>query len=209
MVQIMLQITSDNYKLGILNTDSLDEKSLETAFEAMSDERKKETLDLKPENKRSQKIAADMLCRQMIAEAEGIDPAGIIIKKSKDGKPYTENSAYKFSISHCGNLVVCAVSKNEIGVDIEKIRNVRLKIAEKFACENEIAYIGEKLERFFEVWTLKEAFFKCKGTGLGADIKSVSFDIKDNTISCSENGYKLFFENVTDGCICSVCISDT
>lgn len=195
-----------NFKLSFLNVESLDDNSLALAFEAMSDERKKETLSIIPENKKRQKIAADMLCRQMLGEADGIDPADIIIKKSGNGKPYAENSSYKFSISHCGNLVVCAVSKNEIGVDIEKIRNVRLKMADKFACESEIKYIGEKLERFFEIWTLKEAFFKCKSTGLGADIKSVYFDIDDKQITCSENGYSLCFKNIVDGHVCSVCI---
>lgn len=195
-----------DFKLNFLNIDSIDDGTLALAFEAMSDERKQETLSIIPENKRRQKIAADILCRQMLAESDGIGPADIVIKKSSDGKPYAENSSYKFSISHCGNLVVCAVSKNEIGVDIEKIRNVRLKMADKFACENEIAYIGEKLERFFEIWTLKEAFFKCKGTGLGSDIKSVCFDVTDEQITCSENGYSLCFKNIVDGHVCSVCI---
>lgn len=195
-----------DFKLNFLNIESIDDSSLAFAFEAMSDERKQETLSIIPETKKRQKIAADMLCRQMIAEADGVGPADIVIKKSIDGKPYAENSSYKFSISHCGNLVVCAVSKNEIGVDIEKIRNVRLKMADKFACESEIAYIGEKLERFFEIWTLKEAFFKCKGTGLGSDIKSVCFDINNEQIICSENGYSLCFKNIVDGHVCSVCI---
>ena len=195
-----------DFKLSFFNIELIDDNSLALAFESMSDERKQETLAIIPENKKRQKIAADMLCRQMLAEADGINPADIIIKKSSNGKPYAENSNYKFSISHCGNLVVCAVSKNKIGVDIEKIRNVRLKMADKFACESEIAYIGEKLERFFEIWTLKEAFFKCKGTGLGSDIKSVCFDIAGEQITCSENGYSLSFYKVIDEHICSVCI---
>lgn len=197
-----------SFKLGFLNTESLNAESIDCGFAAMSEERKAETLALAQEAKRRQKIAADMLCRKMLAEADGVTPESLIIKKDDKGKPYAENSAHNFSISHCGNLVVCAVSKNQIGVDIEKIRNVRLRMAEKFACENELAYIGETLERFFEIWTLKEAFFKCKGTGLGADIKSVSFEISEEHITCSEKGYKLFFENVADGYICSVCVKE-
>lgn len=196
------------FKLGFLNVESLAPESIDRSFKAMSEERKAETLALMQESKKLQKIAADMLCRKMVAEAENVRPEDLIIKKDSQGKPYAENSSYNFSISHCDNLVICAVSKSEIGVDIEKIRNVRLRMAEKFACENEIAYIGETLERFFEIWTLKEAFFKCKGTGLGADIKSVSFEISEKNISCSEEGYKLFFENVADGYVCSVCIKE-
>ena len=62
------------------------------------------------------------------------------------------------------------------------------------------------IDRFFEIWTLKEAFFKCKGTGLGSDIKSVCFEITEGNVSCSDNGYSLFFEKTSDGYVCSVCI---
>ena len=198
-----------DFKLGFLNTENLDSSALDCAFKKMSDERKKETLALVSESKRNQKIAADMLCRQMLAEAKGIDNENISFNKSSTGKPFAENSNFKFSISHCGNLVVCAVSEKEIGVDVEKIRDIRLKAAEKFASKTELEYIGNSLERFFEIWTLKEAFFKCKGTGLGADIKDISFQIDDShSITCSESGYKLCFDNSFSGHICSVCIKE-
>ena len=41
------------------------------------------------------------------------------IKVSPNGKPYTDN--YKFSISHCGDLVCVAISEKEVGVDLECI----------------------------------------------------------------------------------------
>lgn len=198
-----------DFKLGFLNIDNLDTQALNRAFETMNNERKAETIALVSENKRNQKIAADMLCRQMLADESGIDPQSIIFSKGKNGKPYAANCNSKFNISHCGNLVVCAVSKNEIGVDIERIRNIRLKAAEKFASTNELEYIGNSLERFFEIWTLKEAFFKCKGTGLGANIKNISFGFDaEHGITCSEKGYKLYFDNSFDGHICSVCIEE-
>ncbi len=197
-----------DFKLGFLNTENLDSSAFSSAFEKMSDDRKKETLALVSENKRKQKIAADMLCRQMLANADGINPENIIFGKASNGKPYARNSDFRFSISHCGNLVICAVSKKEIGIDIEKIRDIRLKAAEKFASKNELEYIGNIPERFFEIWTLKEAFFKCKGTGLGADIKNVSFEIDGKNITCSENGYELCFDNSFDGHICSICIKE-
>lgn len=198
-----------DFKLGFLNTENLDKSALSRAFEAMGDERKAETLTLVSENKRKQKIAADMLCRQMLADASGISSDALVFAKSEKGKPYAVNCPMKFSISHCGGLVICAVSEKEIGVDIEKIRDIRLKAAEKFASKNELGYIGNSLERFFEIWTLKEAFFKCKGTGLGADIKNASFVIDGSgNITCSESGYKTFFDKTFDGHICSVCIKE-
>ena len=155
---------------------------------------------------KKQKIAADMLCRELIAKKCGIAPESIVFDKNESGKPYAVNADVFFSISHSGDTVICAVSENEIGTDIEKIKNIRIRIAEKFATEAELEYIGDDINRFFEIWTLKEAFFKCKGTGLGADIKSVSFRVDGGNVICSENGYYLCFEKISDGFVCSVCI---
>ena len=194
-----------SFKFGFLDISEIGDEVLKNHYPLMSDTRKSETLALASDLKKRQKIAADLLCRKMISESCAIKAESIVFGKTENGKPYAENCDIRFSLSHCGSLVVCAVSEKEIGVDIEKIRDIRLKAAEKFACKPELEYIGNNTKRFFEIWTLKEAFFKCKGTGLGSDIKAVSFEIVNDEITCSEKGYKLFFNNI-DGCVCSVCI---
>ncbi|MBR2868547.1 MAG: 4'-phosphopantetheinyl transferase superfamily protein [Clostridia bacterium] len=193
--------------IDYLNVTEIDDETLSEHFAIMDADAKDRVLSLRDDNKRRQKIAADMLCRRMISEKCGIPSESIVFGRTEKGKPYTVNTDLFFSISHSDNIVVCAISENEIGIDVEKIRNVRLRIAEKFASPEELTYIGDNLNRFFEIWTLKEAFFKCKGTGLGADIRSVTFDI-DGGITCSENGYSLQFADITDGYICSVCIKN-
>jgi 4'-phosphopantetheinyl transferase len=163
-----------DFKLGFLNTENLDSSAFSSAFEKMSDDRKKETLALVSENRRKQKIAADMLCRQMLANADGINPENIIFGKASNGKPYARNSDFRFSISHCGNLVICAVSKKEIGIDIEKIRDIRLKAAEKFASKNELEYIGNDLERFFEICRKRYSNSLVLAAAVGRSLGSVS-----------------------------------
>ena len=37
----------------------------------------------------------------------------------KKGKPYLVNKAFYFNVSHSGEYVVCAVSDEEVGIDIE------------------------------------------------------------------------------------------
>ena len=47
-------------------------------------------------------------------------------------KPYiAENNNIFFNISHTNGCVICAISNNEIGVDIEKIRPINLNISKK------------------------------------------------------------------------------
>ena len=78
-------------------------------------------------------------------------------------------------------MVVSAVSDTPVGADIEVFHDVPLKLAKKFCNPDELCYIFGKtpsdndfensatdtqLERIFEIWTIKEAYFKCIGTGI-------------------------------------------
>lgn len=171
----------------------------------MSKERQESTLRLQNKQKQKAKIAADRLCRLAISEFCGIEKEQVEFDLSERGKPYAVNCNVNFNISHSGDFVVCAVSDNEIGIDIEKIRHVNPRTAERFACPDELDYIKSEENGFFKIWTLKEAYFKCIGTGLGADIKNVSFDICENGIICSNSGFDCSFINIADGYICAVC----
>ncbi len=182
-----------------------DESELKAFYDAMSEEKKESVDKLNNTKTAKQRIVADGVLRKALFETEGIPPEEIVLKYNESGKPYAENSDVKFSVSHSKDAVICAVSDNEIGVDIEKIRDVRFKVAERFATEEEIAYIGGNTERFFEIWTLKEAYFKCIGTGLDASIKNVSFKINGKEAECSEKGFKCSVISVADGYCCSIC----
>lgn len=129
-------------------------------------------------------VAGEMLAREMIAEKLDISPEEIKFRISSKGKPYVENHNIFFNISHSHNMVVCGVSDREIGVDIEKIRPTDLKLAKRISTEKELEYIFDGnepdynsdnelyIERFFEIWTGKEAIFKYTGSGI-TDFKTV------------------------------------
>lgn len=198
-------------KVYFINIADFSDRQLEECLESMSDERKAEISKLKNPLSVKQKTAGDYLIKKAVSDFCGIPSDEILIKKDLNGKPYAENIAVKFNVSHGNDAVVCAVSENDIGIDIEKIRDVKFRVAERFATEEERAYIGENRERFFEIWTLKEAYFKCIGTGLGADIRNVSFKVENQKIECSEKGFRCSFYPLAQGYCCSICekISDT
>lgn len=174
-------------------------------FDLMSDERKQSVNRMKVEHKKNLRIAADALCRKAVSDFCGIEQSKIIIEHTKTGKPYAKDLPVHFNLSHSGDMVVCAVSDCEIGIDIEKIRHTNPRSAGKFATESEKEYISKNKKGFFEIWTLKEAYFKCIGTGLGADIKDVSFEITENEIRCSEDGFEFSFIQTNEDYICAVC----
>ncbi len=195
-------------KLYSINLNDVTPEQLRLWFDAMGQERKKEAAKIKVKRKQALKITADYLCRKAISDFCGVAPEKIEFDKSEFGKPFAVGIDVHFSISHSGDVVLCAVSEKEIGADIEKIRSIRLDAAKKFSGENELKYINENQNGFFEIWTLKEAYFKCIGTGLGSDIKKVCFTKAENGFECSEKGFSITCPEVCDGYICSVCEKD-
>lgn len=153
------------------------------AWYAMADEDRRQKCDACRDRKdRLRAVAGDHLARAGIAACCGADPGKIHFSRTERGKPYAVGLDIHFNISHSGDLVICAVSDRPVGVDVEQIRPVRGKLANKVCCPDELAYLreasgcadmltGEAMIRFFRIWTSKEAWFKWTGTGI-TDLKA-------------------------------------
>lgn len=119
-------------------------------------------------------------------------------EKTSNGKPFLKNYPdFHFNISHSNNLIAIAIDNSQIGIDIEKIREVNLKLANRHFCENEINFINSNNERFFEIWTKKEAYLKFCGKGITLPLNS--FDVTDGSLDKSFHTYQ------KDGFFISVC----
>ena len=98
------------------------------------------------------------------------------IFRTRRGKPYFKEVPIEFSVSHTGNLWVCLMDLEPVGVDVQEIRECRSdKIAERYYTQDEQAYalaMGES--GFFQIWTRKEAYAKYTGTGLSQEMKRFS-----------------------------------
>lgn len=132
-------------------------------------------------------IAGEAAAKLMLSKKRRIPARDILFFVSDRGKPYIKDNLY-FNISHSSGMVAIAVHETEIGIDIEKIRSFDERILDRVCTQNEKNYIlsakteSEKNERFFTIWTLKEAYFKCIGTGIAVDLKSAEFQIKDGEV---------------------------
>lgn len=91
----------------------------------------------------------------------------------------------KFNLSHTSGLTACVVSLNdECGVDVENIqrKNKLLSIAERMFAEPELVTLrdisdAEMRNKFFDYWTLREAYVKALGSGLKGSSKQFYFNI--------------------------------
>ncbi|RIU88359.1 4'-phosphopantetheinyl transferase family protein [Oceanobacillus picturae] len=129
-------------------------------------------------------LIGEILIRTTICEDLSIRNRNITFEKNKYGKPYLKGyHNLQFNISHSGDFVVCAIDDQPIGIDIEKIKCIEYKkIAKSFFSVSEFGYIVKEdlniqLNKFYEMWTLKESYIKCCGQGLSIPLKSFSIDI--------------------------------
>jgi len=122
-------------------------------------------------------LAGRALLRSCLAHYTGRDPMTLVWQYSEEGKPQLAD-APAFNLSHGSDWIGCAVGNVQmLGIDIDchDRNNSIADIAERYfhPAEREwIASAGDDATmraRFFNQWTLKEAYIKA----LGATINSV------------------------------------
>ena len=150
-------------------------------------------------------LFADVLVRMIIYNTTGISNKQLQFCMNKYGKPFLDNeTSIHFNISHAGNYVVCAFDDRPIGIDIELMKPIDKKIAERYYTKDEIAYIQENedfnIERFYKVWTKKESRIKYEGKGLSIPLSS--FNVFD-TVELERTSYFKIFQN--EEAICHIC----
>lgn len=100
-----------------------------------------------------------------------------------------EAAGLHFNLSHTTGLVACLIGgREEIGVDTETMRRPMtdlVEIAQRFFAPREVAALGEtaeseRLERFFEFWTLKESYIKARGIGLSLGLSQFAFTLAED-----------------------------
>lgn len=124
------------------------------------------------------------------------------------GRPFLD-IAMDFNISHSCEYVVCAFcSEGRVGIDIEEVRPIDISDfkAQMTRDQWEMTMASEnRLEKFFGLWTQKEAVIKADGRGLSIPLDEIILE-----------GEKAFFAGdiwgvkkvrIADGYCCHVATS--
>jgi len=168
----------------------------------ISDDRKSSINRFRFDESKILSLYSALLARFAICNLSGLSNDSLKFSKSEFGKPYLSNSdKLDFNISHTKGMILCSASlTGKIGVDAEYIRPVKYDIMKRCFHTNEIEYVEKYSasesynKHFFEIWTKKEAYTKCIGTGLATDITSIdvlSTELSNN-ISFFENDNYVF-----------------
>lgn len=142
----------------------------------------KEDLE-KIKNYPPKKLQEYLMIRQMLHDKL---PNHKILYKD-NGEPFLSPHDAEISITHSFPFAVLAISKEKIGIDLEKINPKIEKIKHKFLHQNELQW-AKDLEQLTIIWTIKEALYKlhhAKYWALYKHYEVQPFSLNDNEIHCS------------------------
>ncbi len=169
-------------KAFLLNTEILKDEALFSFWiSRMPVSRREKLMRYRFDSDRRLSLGAGVLLYQEL-EKRGL--SGAEITADEHGKPaLPAECGLHFSLSHSGVLAVCAVSDKNVGIDVEIHRPGSEKLLRRIGTEYEnerfLSFAdSEKMKVFFRLWTMKEAFLKYEGVGLGLDMRHLecSFD---------------------------------
>ena len=156
--------------------------------EVLSGQEMKKARAFRFDRDRRLSITARAQVRYLLSGYTGERPEKILFSLGEKGKPRvcpgTAGEQIDFNVSHSSGLVVSVFSRDhEVGADVEGMdRTVDLDIARRFFREAECRRImsapePERPRLFLRFWTLKEAWAKAWGLGLGAGLDKICFDL--------------------------------
>lgn len=183
-------LNANNLKTDLTLYKNIDKRRLEKI------KKSKNTLFIK-EQLGSHLLLTDVLENTYFQE---IDKIEYIYNES--GKPYIKNSSLYFSLSHSNGIIALTVSKEEIGLDIELIKDVKDNLSIRIM--NDLEYntyqsLNKESKKiyFFEVWTSKEAYIKKLGTSITLNPSNISIeeDVLLKKINISSNEYMIALTN--------------
>jgi len=133
--------------------------------------------------------AAHALLRRELSRGTATAPQAWQFDRGAHGKPFLAGDrapARSFSLSHTRGMVACALAPPgvAIGVDIEAIHGEidTRRLAARFFAETEIAALDRlpehgRHERFYDLWTMKEAIVKALGVALPPALPQIAIEI--------------------------------
>ena len=129
---------------------------------------------------------ARALVRTTLSRYSDVDPRDWVFRRGPYGRPevaFPQNSRLRFNLSHTAGMVACLVALDrDVGVDVENTarKTLFIELAERHFASLEVAELrvlppDQVPGRFLTIWTLKEAYLKARGVGLGVALDRFAF----------------------------------
>jgi len=177
--------------------DQYSDKAYEAHLASLPTWRREKALQYKKLDDRKRSVLAFVLLQRALRDEYGITEIPEFVY-NEFGKPSLPNLSIHFSLSHCKDAVACAVSDNNIGIDVESVVPYNPDVARKVCSPAELEMLEQSSNKdveFIKLWTVKEAISKYEGMGLSlpfAEIDACRYNLLTQLV-------------VNDKCALSIC----
>jgi 4'-phosphopantetheinyl transferase len=176
--------------LWITTPEEIDDPALlETYLSWLDEEERHRQRRFLFEHLRHHFLVSHGLVRWVLSQYADVAPQDWRFTRNAYGRPDIDGPmALRFNLSHTRNMAVCAVTcGDEVGVDVEytRRRSDLRNIAQHFFAPSECSALADLDDsalrrRFFDLWTLKEAYIKARGMGLHLPLDGFAFDLEQH-----------------------------
>ena len=142
---------------------------------------------LRHDKDKNRSLAAGLLLDHAL-EAYGLQERSVEYELGEWGKPVLKyHPEICFSLSHSGDYAICTIGDKPVGNDIERIKEGRLKVANRFFAKEELSWLYEaereeaQTWRMFRLWTMKESFLKAVGRGMSLPLQDFSIHMDEES----------------------------
>jgi 4'-phosphopantetheinyl transferase len=176
----LLSALKTEVHLWYVEPDTIDDPALLAAYDALlaPSERERNRRFVFARHRHQDLVTRALVRTVLSTYAPSVDPGAWEFAAGAFGRPEIAapplRPILRFNLSHTDGLIVCAVADDrEVGVDVEDTRRsgYSVEIADRFFSPDEARELRSwpaerQPERFFDYWTLKEAYIKARGLGL-------------------------------------------
>lgn len=187
----MLTLQADEVQVWYAYTDRCSAPDLQQSYlSLLSPPERERHARFAFEHLKAEFLLTRALCRIMLSHYAAVDPAAWRFGQNEYGRPHLlgpqQGLGLSFNLSNTRSLVAMAVARgtDEVGVDVEELqrRPAPVEIADRYFSPHERAGLqalrgAAQSQRFFDLWTLKEAYIKARGQGLAIPLDAFSMSL--------------------------------
>jgi 4'-phosphopantetheinyl transferase len=178
----------------VMTDQVTDERRLATYHELMTpDERERNRRFVFPRGRHEHLVTRALVRTTLSRYHPAVEPQAWQFTTNAFGRPEVAapmcQPRLRFNVSHTDGAIVCALAVDrEIGIDVELVTRKLMDgvdIADQYFSALEVADLrslppSKQADRFFDYWTLKEAYIKARGLGLQLPLDQFSFHLRDD-----------------------------
>jgi 4'-phosphopantetheinyl transferase len=140
-------------------------------------------------------IVTRALLRLSLSRYADIAPEAWVFARGSHGKPRLDGAQAAlglcFNVSHSAGMAAVAIASSDVGIDVQDTtRTPPARVRERYLAPAEREGLSklpesERAARFFEHWTLKEAYVKARGLGFSLPLGQIGFQLRPSGIRLS------------------------